>query len=137
MRNCLRSVTLLAISMTIVTAGAWGQVLSAEIPFPFHANGANLPPGHYVISRIGTGGAPVMLLMNRDARKSALAVGYLADDKGVNPSPRMTFQCTDGDCTLSQIWGLSYGVDLPRSHPKHKENAQIMIVPATQNTKAD
>ena len=46
MRNHWFLASLVAASMTIATAETWGQELSAEVPFPFHANGADLPPGY-------------------------------------------------------------------------------------------
>ena len=123
--------------MTIATAETWGQELSAEVPFPFHANGADLPPGHYTINRVSTGGTPVFRLMNLDARKSVLAVSQVAHSGAGNPSPRMVFQCLDGDCTLAQIWGLSDGFDLARPHSKNKEKTLVTIIPINRRTKAD
>jgi hypothetical protein len=135
MRNHWLLASLLAASMTIATAQTWGPELSADVPFPFHANGADLPRGHYTVSRVSGSAIPTLRLMNFDARKIVLAVGHAADDRAGNLSPRMVFHCLDGDCALAQIWGLSYGVDLP--HPKNSEKTQVTIIPINRKAKAD
>jgi hypothetical protein len=137
MKNHWLLASLLAASMTIATAETWGQELSAEVPFPFHANGADLPAGHYTISRVSTNGIPVLKLTNFDARKTVLAVGQINDYGAGKLPPRMVFHCLDGDCALAQIWGSSYGVDLPRPHPRNREKTLVTIVPVQRTTKAD
>ena len=138
MRKYWLLASLLAASMTIATAKTWAQELSAEVPFPFHANGADLPPGHYTVSRVSTSGTPVLRIMNFDARKGVLAVGQIAQYGAGDTAPRMVFQCTGGSCTLAQIWSLSYGIDLPRPQPKKKEEkTQVTIVPFNHGTKTN
>jgi hypothetical protein len=137
MRNHWLLASLLAASMTIATAETWGQELSAEVPFPFHANGADLPPGHYTISRISTGGVPVLRIMSSDTRKSVLALGQIAGYEPGKLPPRMVFHCLGGDCALAQIWDLSYGIDLPRPRSKNREKTLVTIVPIHRGTKAD
>jgi len=136
MKNYWLLTSLLAASMTIATAQTWGQELSAEVPFPFHANGADLPPGHYTISRVSTNASPVLRIMNFDARKSVLAAGQVAHYGAGDSAPRLVFQCTEGNCSLAQIWSLSYGIDLPSPRSKKKET-HVTIVPVNYGTKAN
>jgi hypothetical protein len=136
MRNRWLCASFLAASMTIATAEIWGQELSAEVPFPFQANGADMAPGHYAIHRVSMSGVPVLRLTNVDTRKSVLATGQATYAQAGKPSPRLIFHCVDRECALSQIWGWSDGIDLPRPRPKNKET-QVAIIPIKGKTKGE
>ena len=137
MKNYWLLASLLTASMTIATTETWGQEMSAKVPFAFHANGADLPPGHYTISRVSTGAFPVLRLLNVDAGKGVLAPGQITHYGAGDLSPRLVFQCLGTSCALNQIWSLSYGIDLPHPQPKKKEKTQLTVVPINSGTKAN
>jgi hypothetical protein len=97
MRNRWLRASFMAASITIATAEIWGQELSAEVPFPFQANGADMAPGHYAINRVSMSGSPVVRLTNLDTRKSGLTTGQTSYAQAGKPSPRLIFHCVDRD----------------------------------------
>jgi len=57
------------------TTGAQGQIigqLEADIPFTFHAGGAKLPPGKYVVHVLDNTDLGLMEIQSADGRTSAL-----------------------------------------------------------------
>jgi hypothetical protein len=136
MRNRWLCASFMAASITIATAELWGQELSAEVPFPFQANGADMAPGRYAINRVSRDGVPVVRLMNLDTRKSVVATGLTNYAQAGKPSPRLIFHCAERECALAEIWGWSQGIDFPRSRPKNKET-QVAIIPIKAKTKGE
>jgi hypothetical protein len=66
---------LIGVVLGMGTIGAQGQVigqLEANIPFAFHAGGAKLPPGKYVIHVLEGSDLGLMEIQSADGRTSAL-----------------------------------------------------------------
>ncbi|HKD05842.1 MAG TPA: hypothetical protein VKB79_08065 [Bryobacteraceae bacterium] len=123
----------------LLGASAFGQnVMTANIPFAFHANGTTMPAGSY---RIGTsndhGGTAVIQLRDADANKSALAVGAPLNFKDVpDQAPHLVFHCKDsGGCDLRQVC-MPYATYSYPSKAKDRADDRVASIPLTNN-KAD
>ena len=123
----------------LLGASAFGQnVMTANIPFAFHAYGATMPAGTYrVAAATDHGGTAVIQLRDTEANKSALAVGTPMDFKSVpDQAPHLVFHCKDsGGCDLRQVClpYASYGYP---SRVKDRANDRVASIPLT-TTKAD
>jgi hypothetical protein len=65
----------IGVALGMSTIGAQGQIigqLEANIPFTFHAGGAKLPPGKYVIHVLDNTDLGLMEIQSADGRSSAL-----------------------------------------------------------------
>jgi hypothetical protein len=95
----------------LLAAAATGnaQSMKAEIPFKFQAAGANMQPGSYEVAvRYAGSGVPTFQIYNSDNRHSILVLPRSVDRpsrvaaKGSDPV--LTFECTEGRCTLARVW---------------------------------
>jgi len=122
----------------LLGASAFGQnILTANIPFAFHANGATMPAGSYRIDTlIDHGGMGVIRLRDAEAKKTASAIGTPMDFKAKPDSaPHLVFHCKDNDCNLRQVW-MPYAAYGYPSHAKDSAGDRVASIPLT-TTKAD
>ena len=89
---------------------------------PFRAGGAAMAPGSYSI-KISASESYRAILYNSADHKSAIIVGTVLSDPPkawrASGSPRVTFECVDGACSLKSIWHGpgSYVQTFPTSAP--------------------
>jgi hypothetical protein len=133
--------TLTAALLTLVTAAAYGQpnTMTADIPFAFHAVGANLPAGRYQIAPALTGSG-VMAVRNLDTGKTVFApskdpitesvLGSAPGSKAANP--RLVFQCRgEEDCSLAELWsgaggGLEFRTPAPAAGQRQRDTVYVI-----------
>jgi len=122
----------------LLGASAFGQnVVTANIPFAFHANGTTMPAGNYRIdTATDHGGVGVIRLRDAEAKKTAIAIGTPIDFKATpDAAPHLVFHCKDNSCNLRQVW-LPYTAYGYPSHAKDSADDRVASVPLII-TKAD
>jgi len=127
-----------AAGIMLLGGSAFGQnIMTANIPFTFHADGVTLPAGTYRVDTGTThGGTAVIHLRDALAGKSAIAVGIpLNFSAKPSPEPRLVFHCKDGGCDLRQV-SLPYATYRYPSKVKDRADDRVASIPLT-NTKAD
>src|SRR4051812_43960622 len=95
----------------LLAAAATGnaQSMRAEIPFKFQATGANMQPGSYKLAvKYAGSGVPTFQIYNSDNRHGIIALPLSVDRptrKVASGSDAvLTFECTEGRCTLARVW---------------------------------
>ncbi|SRR6266851_1993417 len=86
-RHLLSFFIALIFALTIYPAKAHAQIIGsieANIPFPFHAGNAKLPPGKYVIHMLDNSDLKVMEISSADGSLSAL---FEVQDAEANSTP--------------------------------------------------
>jgi hypothetical protein len=102
--------TMIAVAAVAVAAGTVSaQTLTAKIPMSFSVGDAKMAAGDYDI-RIGNGNSAthVVYIYNRATRAAAVTMPFGSGDAPKawlkDGSPRMSFACGSGHCTLTELW---------------------------------
>ncbi|MBZ5625881.1 MAG: hypothetical protein LAQ69_45410 [Acidobacteriia bacterium] len=120
----LNVAAVMAAAVSFGAARSFADTLTANVPFKFHVQEQQLPPGEYTVSQISNNGVPVLLLRNWEAGKSRLIVTRNAIDYSTDRRPRMVFQCGEGGCVLSEIWGATSGGGVAVSPPRNSDRSE-------------
>ena len=116
---------------------AAAQTLAAEIPMPFTAGGTLMQPGAYDFTeQVTTAGRPVLTVRDRLSSRVAILFPFSASETPkawrTDGTPRVTFECLDGNCTLRTVWNgkESYEYEVPahRLRPAEKERLAIVAI---------
>jgi len=89
------------------TISAQGQIigqLEADIPFTFHAGGAKLPPGKYVIHVVENSDLRLMEIQSTDGRTAALFEVREAQDSTVPKKTELVFNHYGNRYFLSKLF---------------------------------
>ena len=89
------------------TTGAQGQIigqLEADIPFTFHAGGAKLPPGKYVVHVLDNTDLGLMEIQSADGRTSALFEVREAQDSTEPKKTELVFNHYGNRYFLSKLF---------------------------------
>jgi len=83
---------------------------TANVPFPFHVKSQTMPAGTYEVKTFPNGGGSLFVVTNNNGH----AIFVNARVQGIaNPNnPKLTFTCSQGDCSLTRI-------ELPGSSVSH------------------
>jgi hypothetical protein len=120
-----------AAGVMLLGASAFGQnIMTANIPFAFHANGVTLPAGSYRVDTSTTHGSTAVIhLRDAAATKSALAIGTPMDFKATaDQAPRLVFHCKDSGCDLRQVC-MPYATYGYPSHVKDRSDDRVALIP--------
>src|SRR5690348_9445222 len=107
MKSLLNKMMLAAAAMAAVAGVASAQGIKAEVPFSFHAAGTVMPAGTYWVSPTsGLNGTAMFRLLNVGEKKPVLVLsrGGVTKGKGLYSDAKLVFRCSDGTCSLAQIW---------------------------------
>ena len=135
MKNLVNKMMVAAAAMAVVAGVASAQGMKAEVPFSFHAAGASMPAGTYWVTPLSQlNGTPMFRLLNSDEKKPVVVLSRteLTKGKGIYTDAKLVFRCSDGDCSLAQIWtGTGRGafeVPAPKARTADEKAALIEIV---------
>src|SRR5436189_6049521 len=109
--NTMKTTTTMMLATAALLASAAtgsAQTMKAEIPFAFHAGDTRLQPGTYQVTLSPGNGIPRLQIYNYDDHKGALTLVQTVD-RLTRKSPNgssviLTFECTDGHCSLARLW---------------------------------
>jgi hypothetical protein len=125
-------------SAILIASGAYGQKLSADVPFGFTANKLELAAGQYDLKV----GSPIpqghVHLWNSAARTGVFVRTINPEYTRGESKPRLVFRCADGHCALAEIWtadSIGYRVGVPKSPAGAR--IQMATVYLTRSTNAD
>jgi hypothetical protein len=120
--------TMIAVAAVAVAAGTVSaQTLTAKIPMSFSVGDAKMAAGDYQI-RIANGNSASYLVYIYNRATQAATVTMPAGSGDVpkawlkNGSPRMSFACAGGHCTLTELWN---GEDVSAYHFRSRELRSI------------
>jgi hypothetical protein len=107
-----------------LTLNAQDQQERADIPFAYHVGQQTLPPGKYRVQE--TNSRSVFVLQENSSGHS-IFVSVLPADTGKKDS-KLTFRCSAGECSLSQIWiaGDVYALTT-RPFPREAKNQMGVV----------
>jgi hypothetical protein len=97
----------IGIVLGMSTISAQGQIigqLEADIPFTFHAGGAKLPPGKYVIHVVENSDLRLMEIQSTDGRTAALFEVREAQDSTVPKKTELVFNHYGNRYFLSKLF---------------------------------
>jgi hypothetical protein len=142
MKNLLKKMMVAAAALAVVAGVASAQGLKAEVPFSFHAAGTTMPAGTYWVSSLSDmSGVPMFRLLSVADRKPVIVLSRsgVTKGKGLYSDAKLVFRCTDGNCSLAQIWtGTAHGayeVPTPKARTADEKASLIEIV--AERTKAE
>jgi hypothetical protein len=96
---------------TVAASPSSAAEISANVPFSFSVNGADLPPGVYTLSTGGTQGTVLV----RGATGAAFAIGNRLEDRRQDDC-KLVFHKYGDTYILRQVWtGGGTGRELPRT----------------------
>ena len=129
MNTHLCQAVLLAGVISFGAATGRGQSLKATVPFSFQTANAEMPPGKYSVHQFSSG-SPVIVLNNWAAHKSDMIMTTGRIGNSSDARPRMVFQCSEGHCTLAEIWGATSGggVRLSPAPLKPRDRERLAVV---------
>jgi hypothetical protein len=129
MKSITNRLFLFAASALFLGTTAFGQTLSADVPFAFHVPGGGVDGGKFTIQLQNAGTGKVVNMYNYDSHRGALAVTYkLWSKPGEVVRPRLVFRCGDNGCMLSEVWTLDGGYRVPQAKPgAHEYLASIPL----------
>jgi len=107
----------------LVSGAAFGQELSATVPFGFTANQVQMPAGNYDLKTTATGA--IVQIRNADSHKSAFIGSTSRDYPTRECKPRLVFRNADGHWALAEIWTADSGYYV--RVPKAREGAKIQM----------
>ena len=97
----------IGVVLSMSTISAHGQIigqLEADIPFTFHAGGAKLPPGKYIINVLGGSDLNTMEIRSADDRTSALFEVRQAQDSTTPKNAELVFNHYGDRYFLSKLF---------------------------------
>lgn len=104
----MRTIGIAAALLTFTFAAgqchAQTQGTQAKIPFAFVVGNKTLPAGEYAIAPALTSTKDVQLIRELDGSSGTMVMTTVADPKGEDVEPRLTFHCYGNECFLWQIW---------------------------------
>jgi hypothetical protein len=120
MKRTTLTMMLAAAAVLAAAATSNAQTLKAEIPFVFDSAKTHMQPGDYQVRILrGASGVPVVRISNADSGKGVLALPMVSDDRAKGGAdPVLSFQCTEGHCTLATLWdgeGRLYKFPTPKA----------------------
>jgi hypothetical protein len=120
---------MIAAAALVAAGSASAQVLKADVPFAFQANGKTMAAGVYQVHTTGSRG--VMTI--RGKHSVALAVPLTGID-AKEASAKLVFSCSRGGCALAQVWtGTAHGLVLATPKWQRKEEATLTVIPLRPN----
>jgi len=123
---------MIAAAALVVTAGmAKAQVIKAEVPFSFRANGTTMPAGEVRVQHLGPHGSAIFSVANVDANRAILAVPYVRNSETKEGNASLTFQCGSDRCSLVQIdTGAGQTYRFPAPKPGRNEDTHLSVIRA-------
>ena len=125
--NLIRTLTLSAAALTLVSLAYAQTTEVAAIPFPFLVRGAQMPAGTYTIQQAMHADPKALYLTNGHDRNMVVGVaaGY-EDTKGA----RLVFSCRESTgCVLREIWnGRGSGVAFPMPKLSSAEKERLAVI---------
>src|SRR5277367_2521597 len=97
----------IGVVLAMSTISAQGQIIGelvADIPFTFHAGGAKLPPGKYVIHVVENSDLRLMEIQSTDGRTAALFEVREAQDSTVPKKTELVFNHYGNRYFLSKLF---------------------------------
>jgi hypothetical protein len=95
---------MIAAAALVVAAGsASAQTFKAEVPVTFRVGNKAMAPGIYDV-RLTKGTAGQILVVHNQSDNSAVVlVGAVGDSTKASRDATVTFECTDGSCSLRKL----------------------------------
>ena len=96
--------TMIAAAALVVAAGsASAQSYKAEVPMAFRVGNKTMAPGSYDL-RIAKGvGGQILVIYNQTDNSAAALVDAFGDPAKASRDATVTFECTDGTCSLRKL----------------------------------
>ena len=94
-------------ALAVAASGASAQTFKAQVPMSFQAAGKQLAAGSYEIRASGGAMANYFVYNRTDQSGVILLAGPAHDVPDAwrsDRTPRVTFQCLDGQCSLKSVW---------------------------------
>ncbi len=134
--------SMVAVAALAVTAGsASAQTLKAEIPMAFSAGGRQMTAGAYDVTvELGASGHEILMVRNRATARMAMLSPFHGSDAPEawreGGTPRITFECLDGKCTLRAVWNgqdaYLYELPAPKLRQADKERVAVVTIGLTR-----
>jgi hypothetical protein len=113
---------------------AYGQTtLKADVPFAFRMPGGPTAAGHYTVQLQSSGSGKIVVINNRQTRRSALSISNRLGGNAKAIAPRLVFRCAESGCQLSEVWTPDGGYSLPVSHVHDPEYTASIPLTMFQN----
>jgi len=133
-RSALRSLTIVAVAVTLGSSLAVAQSspTKADVPFDFWVNGHHLQAGHYEISNLSS---QATLISSMSNQSEVFGLFNRCESREMQ-RPKLVFQRVDDHYFLSQVWmhqGKD-GLEVPPSRIEKELRIAYEQVPAGAET---
>lgn len=110
-----------AAALAVAAGSASAQTFKANIPIAFEAAGKTMAPGSYEIKPSALANSNYFVY-NRTDNDAIIIIGGVSRDAPkawvAEGSPRVTFECLDGRCSLKSIYTGNNGTAQTYASPK-------------------
>lgn len=137
MKSLMMYTVFAAASLAPLAMSANAQILTAEIPFSFHAGTTGMTAGSYEVSMVRTASNHVLSVKNRDTNKAVMLVNVAGTDPSkawrAEGKPKLGFECVETRCVLRQVWtGEGSAVKINSPKPGRDEAIQLTEIRLTR-----
>ncbi len=96
--------TMIAAAALVLAAGsASAQSYKAEVPLAFHVGNKTMAPGSYELRFAKGAASRILVIYNQSDNSAAVLVAAVGDLPKASRDATVTFECTDGTCSLSKL----------------------------------
>ena len=102
---------MIAAAALVVAAGsASAQSYKAEVPMAFHVGNKTMAPGSYDLRFAKGTAGQILVIYNQSDHNAAALVAAVTDPPKASRDATVTFECTDGACSLRKLSDASGAV---------------------------
>ena len=117
----IRNVGLALLAASSMFAQESKKMVTAEIPFAFHAGGAMLRAGEYTVAGNSSG---VLELRSKDAKSTAMVITHNIRPATLETQGKLIFNRYGNEYFLSQVWTPGVGgLGLPKTKLEKEQEA--------------
>jgi len=102
MKTFVNRIAVFAAGAVVFGTMAYGQQMTADIPFAFNVSGKTMPAGSYTLVDTSGSGTHVTSIRNSAARTSVLAVSSAVDSNATGTAS-LQFACRTTGCALTAV----------------------------------
>ena len=94
-----------AAALAVVARSASAQSYKAEVPIAFQLGHKTMAPGSYDLRLIKGASGQILIIYNQSDKTSAALVASVGEPAKASREAVVTFECTDGTCSLRKLSG--------------------------------
>ena len=137
MKRLMTDFLFAAAALAALAAAAHAQVLTADIPFAFHAGGKGMSAGTYQIAMEPGSSMRIMRVQNVDTHAAVMLSNFVGRDPSkawrAAGTPKISFECAATRCALREVWtGSETSLRINGPKPGPEDAVQVTEIRMTR-----